>query len=85
MIVVDSLSKEIVEKYRMRTVQGLMRDGVDSPRSYLGHTGSVTVVTHNVLAPIGIAPGRAVRAARADRCRVRLRTAPGRRGRVSRA
>ena len=48
-IVVDSLSKEIVEKYRMRTVQRLMRDGVDSPRSYLGHTGSVTVVTHNVI------------------------------------
>lgn len=48
-IVVDSLSQEIVRKYRMRNVQKLMRDGVDAPRSYLGHTGSVTVVTHNVI------------------------------------
>ena len=48
-IVVDSLSKEIVDKYGMRNVQALMKYGVDSPRSYLGHTGSVTVVTHNVI------------------------------------
>jgi Type I phosphodiesterase / nucleotide pyrophosphatase len=48
-IVVDSLSREIVDTYDMRTVEGLMRDGVDTPRGYLGHTGSVTVVTHNVI------------------------------------
>lgn len=48
-IVVDSLSKEIVDKYDMRNVEALMKGGVDSPRSYLGHTGSVTVVTHNVI------------------------------------
>ncbi len=48
-IVVDSLSREIVDKYDMRNVQTLMRDGVDTPRGYLGHTGSVTVVTHNVI------------------------------------
>lgn len=48
-IVVDSLSREIVEKYGMRNVQRLMADGVDTPRGYLGHTGSVTVVTHNVI------------------------------------
>ncbi|RYB95593.1 hypothetical protein EUA93_15355 [Nocardioides oleivorans] len=48
-IVVDALSKEIVEKYDMGNVEALMKGGVDSPRSYLGHTGSVTVVTHNVI------------------------------------
>ncbi|QBR91805.1 alkaline phosphatase family protein [Nocardioides euryhalodurans] len=48
-IVVDALSKEIVEKYDMQHVQALMKDGVDTPRGYLGHTGSVTVVTHNVI------------------------------------
>ncbi|CUR61765.1 exported hypothetical protein [metagenome] len=48
-IVVDSLSKEIVEKYAMGNVEALMDEGVDTPRSYLGHTGSVTVVTHNVI------------------------------------
>ena len=48
-IVVDSLSKEIVDKYRMKNVKKLMKDGVDTPRGYLGHTGSVTVVTHNVI------------------------------------
>jgi hypothetical protein len=48
-IVVDSLSKEIVDKYSMKNVKKLMKDGVDTPRGYLGHTGSVTVVTHNVI------------------------------------
>lgn len=48
-IVVDALSKEIVNKYDMDNVQALMDDGVDTPRGYLGHTGSVTVVTHNVI------------------------------------
>jgi len=48
-VVVDSLSREIVEQYDMRNVEALMRDGVDTPRGYVGHTGSVTVVTHNVI------------------------------------
>ena len=48
-IVVDALSKEIVDEYDMDTVQELMEDGVDTPRGYLGHTGAVTVVTHNVI------------------------------------
>jgi hypothetical protein len=48
-IVVDALSKEIVDKYDMQNVKALMADGVDTPRGYLGHTGSVTVVTHNVI------------------------------------
>ncbi len=48
-IVVDALSKEIVDTYDMRNVQALMKDGVDTPKGYLGHTGSVTVVTHNVV------------------------------------
>jgi hypothetical protein len=49
LIVVDALSKEIVDKYDMQNVQDLMADYVDTPRGYLGHTGSVTVVTHNVI------------------------------------
>ena len=48
-IVVDALSKEIVDTYDMANVGALMADGVDTPRGYLGHTGSVTVVTHNVI------------------------------------
>ncbi len=48
-IVVDALSKEIVEKYHMKNVEKLMAQGVDTPNGYLGHTGSVTVVTHNVV------------------------------------
>ena len=48
-IVVDALSKEIVEKYHMKNVEKLMAQGVDTPHGYLGHTGSVTVVTHNVI------------------------------------
>ena len=48
-IVVDALSKEIVDKYHMKNVEKLMQQGVDTPNGYLGHTGSVTVVTHNVV------------------------------------
>jgi predicted AlkP superfamily pyrophosphatase or phosphodiesterase len=48
-IVIDSLSKEIIDKYDMQNVQDLMADYVDTPNGYLGHTGSVTVVTHNVI------------------------------------
>ena len=48
-ILVDALSKEIVDKYDMKNVERLMKDGVDTPRGYLGHVGSVTVVTHNVI------------------------------------
>jgi predicted AlkP superfamily pyrophosphatase or phosphodiesterase len=48
-IVVDALSKEIVDKYHMKNVEKLMKQGVDTPHGYLGHTGSVTVVTHNVI------------------------------------
>lgn len=49
MIVVDALSREIVDTYNMKNIKALMASGVDSPRGYLGHVGSVTVVTHNVL------------------------------------
>ncbi|MBS2937635.1 alkaline phosphatase family protein [Nocardioides sp. J2M5] len=48
-IVVDALSREIVDRYDMRNVEALMKDGVDTPNGFLGHTGSVTVVTHNVI------------------------------------
>ncbi len=48
-IVVDALSRELVEKYDMANVKALMRDGVDTPNGYLGHVGAVTVVTHNVI------------------------------------
>ncbi len=48
-VVVDALSREIVEKYDMKNVKALMRDQVNSPNAYLGHLGSVTVVTHNVI------------------------------------
>jgi arylsulfatase A-like enzyme len=48
-ILVDSLSKEIVKKYDMPNIRAMMRGGVASPKSYLGHLGAVTVVTHNVV------------------------------------
>jgi predicted AlkP superfamily pyrophosphatase or phosphodiesterase len=48
-IVVDALSREIVEKYKMRNVEALMRTGANAPGAYLGHLGSVTVVSHNVI------------------------------------
>ncbi len=48
-IMVDALSREIVKRYDMDNIQALMHKGADSPRGYLGHLGSVTVVTHNVV------------------------------------
>src|SRR3954451_9502085 len=48
-IVVDALRKESVCKYAMENVESLMKKYVDTPRSSLGHTGSATVVTHNVI------------------------------------
>ena len=38
-IVVDALSKEIVDKYKMKNVRHLMSRYVDTPNGYLGHTG----------------------------------------------
>ncbi len=54
-IVVDALSREIVRKYHMRHVEALMRRGANAPHAYLGHLGSVTVVSHNVI-PTGALP-----------------------------
>jgi predicted AlkP superfamily pyrophosphatase or phosphodiesterase len=54
-IVVDALSREIVQKYHMRNVEALMRHGANAPNAYLGHLGSVTVVSHNVI-PTGALP-----------------------------
>jgi arylsulfatase A-like enzyme len=48
-IVVDALSREIVQKYGMHNVESLMQDGANAPDAYLGHLGSVTVVSHNVI------------------------------------
>lgn len=48
-ILVDALSREIVDKYDMTNAQQLMADGVSAKHAVLGHVGSVTVVTHNVI------------------------------------
>ncbi|MFZ2501434.1 MAG: alkaline phosphatase family protein [Nocardioides sp.] len=48
-ILVDALSREIVNKYDMTNAKALMADGVNSKNAVLGHVGSVTVVTHNVI------------------------------------
>lgn len=48
-IVVDALSRQVVDRYDMFRVQALMRRGTDFPQSLLGHLGAETVVSHNVL------------------------------------
>lgn len=48
-IVVDALRKDLVEKYEMNNIESLMRGGTNFKNSYLGHMGSETVVTHNVI------------------------------------
>lgn len=49
MLVIDGLSQQEIEKYRMTNVQKMMRDGANFPNALVGHVGAVTVVTHNVL------------------------------------
>ncbi|MGH3517128.1 MAG: alkaline phosphatase family protein, partial [Haloechinothrix sp.] len=48
-IVVDGLNRDVVQRYGMSHIAGLMKDGVNFRNSYLGHMGALTVVTHNVI------------------------------------
>ena len=56
-ILVDALSRQVVDRYDMDNVQALMQRGTDYPRCTLGHLGAETVVTHNVLTT-GVLPKR---------------------------
>ncbi len=48
-IVLDQLRPDYVDKFDMRNVRALMRDGANFPNAYLGHMASETVITHNVI------------------------------------
>ncbi len=48
-IVLDQLRPDAIERYDMRNVQRLMHGGVSFPNAYLGHMGSETIVSHNVM------------------------------------
>jgi arylsulfatase A-like enzyme len=48
-IVVDALRKDFVTRYGMTNIQSLMAQGTNFENSYLGHMGSETVVSHNVI------------------------------------
>jgi arylsulfatase A-like enzyme len=48
-VVIDQFRPDFVERFDMRNVRRLMRDGVNFRRALLGHMAATTVVTHNVL------------------------------------
>ena len=48
-IVLDQFRPDLVDEFDMRNVRALMRDGVNFDNAYLGHMGSETVITHNVI------------------------------------
>ena len=48
-IVLDQFRPDLVDKFDMRNVRALMRDGVNFENAYLGHMASETVITHNVI------------------------------------
>jgi hypothetical protein len=48
-IVIDQFRPDLVDKFDMRNVRALMRDGVNFDNAYLGHMASETVITHNVI------------------------------------
>ena len=51
----DQMRPEYVDVFDMDNVRGLIEDGVNYEDAYLGHMGSETVITHNVLAT-GVLP-----------------------------
>ena len=51
----DQMRPEYVDVFDMDNVRGLIDDGVNYEDAYLGHMGSETVITHNVLAT-GVLP-----------------------------
>jgi hypothetical protein len=48
-IVLDQFRPDYVDEFDMTNVQRLMHDGVNFKNAYLGHMGSETVVSHNVI------------------------------------
>jgi arylsulfatase A-like enzyme len=48
-IVLDQLRPDFIKAFDMRNVQALIRGGTSFPNAYLGHMGSETVVSHNVM------------------------------------
>ena len=48
-IVLDQLRPEFINAFHMTNVQALIRGGTSYPNAYLGHMGSETVVSHNVM------------------------------------
>jgi hypothetical protein len=49
MIVLDQLRPEFIKAFDMQNVQSLMAQGTSYKNAYLGHMGSETVVSHNVM------------------------------------
>jgi type I phosphodiesterase/nucleotide pyrophosphatase len=48
-VVLDQLRPDYVDKFDMKNVRKLMRDGVSFDNAYLGHMASETVISHNVI------------------------------------
>jgi hypothetical protein len=48
-IVLDQLRPDFIKAFHMKNVQKLIRSGTSYPNAYLGHMGSETVVSHNVM------------------------------------
>jgi hypothetical protein len=48
-VVLDQLRPDYVDKFDMRNVKALMRDGTSFDNAYLGHMASETVISHNVI------------------------------------
>ena len=48
-IVLDQLRPDFIDAFDMKNVQALIKGGTSYPNAYLGHMGSETVVSHNVM------------------------------------
>jgi hypothetical protein len=48
-VVLDQFRPDYVDKFDMRNVKALMRDGTSFDNAYLGHMASETVISHNVI------------------------------------
>lgn len=48
-VILDQARPDTIERYNMRNVRALMRDGVNFPKAIVGHMAAETVISHGVI------------------------------------
>lgn len=56
-LVFDQLRPDLIDRYQLKTFQKIRAEGISFPNAYVGHLGSLTVVSHAVMTS-GVLPKR---------------------------